>query len=137
MAIHTVKTGLTSASSHPARRLAALLFWLAWCALWLPLLTFAAWTLGFYRARNVFGAERELQELGHLGLAYAGVFEIFGVALLVWALFMRLNEKQRDVAQPHCATAVPATDDVTAQAAHLDGQAIARACPGVLRRIPA
>ncbi len=65
--------------------LVTIVFWAVWVYLWVPFLTLAAWSFGFYQAYNHFHWEREVMELKRLLVLYAIIITIFGGALLLWA----------------------------------------------------
>lgn len=73
------------------------LFWAVWVYLWLPLLTLAAWSLGFYQVHNYFQWEKEIIELKRIIAQYSLVVAAFGGTLLLWALseYVRFRNKHR------------------------------------------
>ncbi|MGH8808384.1 MAG: poly-beta-1,6-N-acetyl-D-glucosamine biosynthesis protein PgaD [Noviherbaspirillum sp.] len=74
-----------------------ILFWLTWIYLWMPFLTLAAWSFGFFQAYSHFQWEREVMELKRLLVLYSMVVAVFGGALLMWALleYVRFRHKHR------------------------------------------
>lgn len=82
------------------------MFWGIWIYLWMPLLTLAAWSFGFYRAHEQFQWEKEVLELRRLLGWYSIVVAAFGGSLLLWALseYMRFrNAHRRSASAPACA----------------------------------
>ena len=73
-----------------------LLFWLVWIYLWLPLLSLAAWAVGFeffYQHMIVLEGLDGLIEL--LGL-YLLVIFILGTALILWASYNLIRFRGKD-----------------------------------------
>lgn len=73
------------------------MFWCIWIYLWMPLLTLAAWSFGFYQAHEQFQWEKEVIELRRLLGWYSIVVAAFGGSLLLWALseYLRFKNKHR------------------------------------------
>lgn len=72
-------------------------FWGIWLYLWLPLITLAAWSFGFYQAHTYFQWEYQVAELKRLMGVYTIVVTALGSILLLWALseYMRFHNKHR------------------------------------------
>lgn len=77
-------------------------FWAVWVYLWLPLITLAAWSFGFYQAHAYFHWEDQVAELKRLMGVYSVVVTALGSILLLWALseYMRFHNKHRRTAAP-------------------------------------
>lgn len=77
-------------------------FWAAWCYLWLPLLTLAAWSIGMHEAYDQFRLKHEINELKRLACLYAMVIAALGGTLLLWALseFVRFRNSSRRLVAP-------------------------------------
>lgn len=76
---------------HPARRAlfttATLVAWMAWMALWLPLATLVAWSLGF----RVGYVEMVMREHGHGGQDLATMLGLAAACALVMAAWASYN----------------------------------------------
>jgi poly-beta-1,6-N-acetyl-D-glucosamine biosynthesis protein PgaD len=74
-----------------------LLCWALWIYLWMPLVTLAAWGLGFYQVYSEFGWRAEVMELKRLLALYLIIAAVFGSCLLSWALleYARFRHKRR------------------------------------------
>ena len=75
------------------------LFWLVWIYLWMPLITFFLWMLGwhFYERYFPHNYPSEQSHLKHLFSIYACVVIVMGGSLLIWARveFLRFHDIHR------------------------------------------
>lgn len=72
-------------------------FWAIWLYLWLPLITLAAWSFGFYQAHTYFHWDYQVAELKRLMAVYSVVVAALGSILLLWAFseYLRFHNKHR------------------------------------------
>lgn len=80
-------------------------FWGVWLYLWMPLVTLAAWSFGFYQAQQHLQWEHTPGELKRLLMFYAIIAAALGGALLLWAAaeYMRFrNRNRRRASRPAC-----------------------------------
>lgn len=72
-------------------------FWMVWIYLWMPLVTLAAWSFGFYQVHKYIQWEQQVIELRRLLSLYSVVAAAFGGALLLWAMseYVRFRNKRR------------------------------------------
>lgn len=81
-------------------------FWGVWLYLWMPLVTVAAWSFGFYQAQQHLQWEQAPGELKRLLMFYAVIAAALGGALLLWAAaeYMRFRNRNRRRASPPAST---------------------------------
>jgi len=91
------QSSLVPMSSRVGWSVVTTVFWAIWFYLWLPLITLAAWSFGFYQAHTYFHWEYQLAELKRLMGVYSIVVTALGSILLLWALseYMRFRNKHR------------------------------------------